>query len=82
MIVLHGTMLTWLINNFYIYNYKGITLAENSRQSQTVDKVGAGDFLQHHFSLKNGFSFNNCQILWIVEVFSSLFASILAGSVN
>ena len=46
---------------------------------QTVDKVGAGDNLQHHFSLKNVFSFNKRQILWIVEVFSFLLASILAS---
>ena len=25
------------------------------RSPQTVDKVGAGDFLQHHFSLKMAF---------------------------
>ncbi|MDD5968378.1 MAG: hypothetical protein PUC17_02705, partial [Anaerostipes sp.] len=49
-----------------------------SRLLQTVDKVGAGDNLQHHFSLKNDFSFNNRQILWMVEILSSLLASILA----
>lgn len=31
--------------------------------SQTVDKAGAGDNLQHHFSIKNNFSFISRKIV-------------------
>ena len=46
---------------------------------QTVDKVGAGEQLQHHFSIKAIFSFFSHQMSDMSVDFTSLCANILAS---
>ena len=45
--------------NFAWYTKK----ASGIQKLQTVDKAGAGDNLQHHFSIKNNFSFISRKIV-------------------